>query len=91
MNSISIKDIENRITYLNKITNSPATYSNRDGSEFSANIGHYMSDQAYGGIKLARVTNSAGGTTDVLRCGYTTKKNFYNLLNAYIEGIERGK
>jgi hypothetical protein len=91
MDTVTIKDIEKRIAYLNKLTHSPAEYLSHNGEQHVANVGHYMSAQAYRGIKLERVTNTSGGTTDVLRCGYTTKKNFYALLNAYIQGIEESQ
>ena len=44
----------------------------------------YELDCAYGGYRLWK-----GGSAR-LNCGYTTKRDLYNRINAYIEGIELG-
>jgi hypothetical protein len=85
---ISIKDIEARIAYLNKITGSPETAYTKIDGKLSANIGHYHLDQAYGGCALYRMDNESGGVDDVSRIGYATKKDLYNWINAYIAGIQ---
>ena len=62
-------------------------YTKTDG-KYKANIGNYHLDGAYGGYKLAQMVNEGGGIRDILRCGYTTKKDLYQLMNAYLNGVE---
>ena len=86
---ITQRDLDGLINRLNRITNSPATYSDKqpDG-KFKANVGHYHLDQAYGGVKLARVYNEGGGITTPCSMGYETKRDAYGIIAAYIAGIE---
>lgn len=88
MTRISIKDVECRIAYLNKITNSPQTCYTKIDGKLSANIGHYHLDQAYGGCALHRMDNESGGVDDISRIGYASRKELYNWINAYISGIQ---
>lgn len=85
---ISIKDLELRISYLNRITGSPETYSTPNEGKFKANIGHYHLDRAYGGCALHRVDNESGGVDDISRIGYASRKDLYNWINTYISGIQ---
>ena len=86
------KDLDGLINRLNRITNNPATYSDKQADgRFKSNIGHYHLDQAYGGTKLARVVNESGGITCPLSMGYETKKDAYYMIAAYIAGIEAQK
>lgn len=83
------KDLDGLVARLNRITNSPATYSTMTASgAFCANIGHYHLDQAYGGIKLARTVSEGGGITCPIYMGYETKKVCYGKIAAFIAGIE---
>lgn len=88
---ISIKDIELRIAYLNRLTGSPETYSIKDTGTFKSNIGHYHLNQAYGGCALHRLCNEGGGVQDISRIGYASRKDLYNWINAFISGIEASK
>lgn len=86
---ITQRDLEGAVNRLNRITNSPATYSDKQADgRFKSNIGHYHLDMAYGGVKLARVVNEGGGITCPISMGYETKRNAYNMIHAYIAGIE---
>lgn len=88
MNRISIKDIEARISYLNKITCKPETAYTKIDGKLSANIGHYHLAQAYGGCALYRMDNESGGVDDVSRIGYASKKELYQWINAYITELQ---
>lgn len=85
---ISIKDIENRLNYLNKITNNkvekylPYKVNNR----LVANVGHYYLDQSYGRVRIDQISNIFGGATDISYSG--TKREIYEWLNTFINGIE---
>lgn len=89
---ITLKDLDLLVGRLNRVTNSPETYSDKqpDGG-FKANIGHYHLDQAYGGIKLARVYNEGGGITSPCSMGYETKRDAYRIIETFIAGIEAAR
>ena len=95
MNRITNKDLEIRIEFLNKITDSPLEYStlvNAGGAEkYIININHYHIDGAYGGVKLVRTVNASGGIEVISRNGFGTKRELYTFLNAYIDGIRLGQ
>lgn len=86
---MKLTDLEQRVAYLNKITNSPLTYCETKLSKdtpFKANVGHYHIARAYGGNKLVRTDNEGGGERDITY-GYVSKKELMNLINMYIAGI----
>lgn len=88
MKPIKKSDLESLIEGLNKITDSPAeTYSKDSQGKFVANVGNYHLSGAYGGWKLERIVNTSGGVQDVLSCGYTTKRDLYYLIHAYLRGM----
>lgn len=86
---ITEKDLQGMINRLNRVTNSPMTYSDKqpDG-RFKSNVGHYHLDWAYGGVKLMRTVNESGGVTCPVSMGYETKKDAYYMIHAFISGIE---
>tara|TARA_Y100001972_G_scaffold123719_1_gene171477 strand:- start:337 stop:597 length:261 start_codon:yes stop_codon:yes gene_type:complete len=82
---VTLKDLNNKIDYLNDITN-----NNRKAYEFGkgSNVGTYYLSMAYGGHKLEQIVNTRGGCKDVLCTGFTTKKDLYYNICSYISGIE---
>ena len=85
---ITQKDLENIIERLNKVTKNPLTpWTRRDGRNV-ANVGNYHIGGAYGGVQLLQMATEGGGVKDVFRCGYVPKRELYNLICAYLEGIE---
>ena len=88
---ISIKTLENMVARLNKMTNSPETYSHRDETGFHAHIGHWTLSQAYGGVCVERVMNEDGGVTCPIWMGHVPKREAYNRLRAFMAGLEYHK
>ena len=83
---MTTKILESRIDFLNELTGSPKeTYT--DG----ANPGNYHLSGAYGGYALDRISNESGGVTSVFNCGYITKRDLYDRINAFIRGYQAGK
>ena len=92
MERITKDDLERRVAYLNRITGSPAeSYTRDDDGKYRANIGNYHLCGDYGGWQLHRMQTDGGGITDVLGGGYQSKRELYNRLNAFIQGIELAK
>lgn len=88
---ITIKHLEGLVNRLNALTNSPQTpYTRLDGG-VTANIGNYHLSGAYGGYALQRMENESGGVSCPLYTGHISKRELYNLLNAFVRGIEAGK
>ena len=92
---ITMRDLEGavkRLSALVKANPEPYTKSGEVPNQtYSANVGTYFISGAYGGHKLERMATSGGGTCDPLRSGFTTKKDLYSLIWAYIYGIEEGE
>ena len=92
---ITMRDLEgavNRLNSLVKANPEPYTKSGEVPSQtYLANVGTYFISGAYGGHKLERMDNEAGGTSDPLRSGFTTKKELYSLIWSFIYGIEEGQ
>jgi hypothetical protein len=91
MNRITEKDLEATVAYLNRLTNSPDTPYTRIDNKLNANIGNYHLSHAYGGVKLHRMVNEGGGVREPISTGYTTKRDLYNQLHAFIRGLEVSK
>lgn len=96
MQRITEKQLKNLCQYLNELTGSPMEYSTRvvqpDGSiKFTANKGHYHISHAYGGVCLHRVCNEGGGVTTPLIHGHVPKRELFNLIHAFIKGLDAAR
>lgn len=58
------------------------------GFALVSNVGTYYLMGAYGGHKLVQITNYGGGVRDVLRVGYSSKRELYYAMHAYLDGME---
>jgi len=88
-NRTTLKMLQSRVDYLNKVTDSPATYSDKSAPSFKSNHGHYYIGQQYGGVSLDRVHGEGGGCEAIFHT--TTKRDLLLLVSAYIRGIESSK
>jgi len=89
MDRITDKHLAGMISRLNRITNNPLEYSTRDDAgRFTCNVGHFHIDRAYGGNQLVQTVTDGGGIRNVLGSGHVPKRACYELLAAYIRGIE---
>jgi hypothetical protein len=88
MDTIKIAHLEGLVKIINRITGSPETPWSKDGERMKANIGNYHLDGAYGGYSLNRMVSEGGGVSDVFRCGHVSKRELYNRMRAFIDGLE---
>lgn len=88
MDRITEKHLKSVVDRINRVTNSPLESYTRDGDKLTANIGNYHIDFAYGGVSLDRMVSPGGGVSDVFRCGHVTKRELYNRMHAFLEGLE---
>jgi hypothetical protein len=66
--------------------------TNADGTvKYVANPGNFHLDFAYGGVSLHQFVGDAGGESDVLSCGHTTKRELFHLMHAFLRGIDTAK
>ncbi len=90
MTRITEKDLQARIDWLNKLTGNPAEpWSLGTGGGCVPNPGNYHLDSAYGGHGLQQMCEG-GGTRKIIG-GFYPKRELYNLINAYIDGVEVNK
>ena len=85
---ITEKDLTKLVARLNELTGSPLTYMDENRK---TNIGHFCLDYAYGGVQLQRVCNHSGGVSTFFNTGYTTKRELYNSIHAFIDGYKTAK
>lgn len=83
MKRITEKELEAVVLRINSITGSPV----KPYIDSKAQIGNYHLSWAYGGVSLHRMHNEAGGVTTPLNCGHISKRELYNLMQAYIGGL----
>lgn len=83
MKRITEKELESVVLRINNITGSPV----KPYIDGKAQIGNYHLSYAYGGVSLHRMHNEAGGVTTPLSCGHISKRELYNLMQAYISGL----
>lgn len=87
MNRITEKDLQAVCDHLNRLTGSPKEpYTVSNGRNVS-NPDCYLLDHAYGGVALHRIANLSGGVYDIFH-GHYTKRELYDRMHAYIQGIE---
>lgn len=88
---ITTAQLETLIARLNRITNSPETPWTRVDGRHVANIGNYHLSGAYGGVCVHRMANTSGGVSSPIVGHHVPKRELFELLYAYIRGIEFAK
>lgn len=88
MNRITRKDVDGAINYLNRITGNDAEPYRKEGDKWLANKGNFHLSGAYGGHSLHQMSNDDGGIRDIFNCGHVPMRELYDLIHAYIKGIE---
>jgi hypothetical protein len=91
MQRITEKQLESLVQWINELTNSPATSYTRTDDKLTANIGNYHLYYAYGGVNLHRMSNEGGGVSTPLGGGTRTKRELFNQLHAFINGIQTNR
>ena len=87
MQRITEKQLEALVGWINELTGSPATSYTRTDGKLTANIGNYHLYFAYGGVNLHRMSNEGGGVNTPLGGGTRTKRELFNQLHAFINGL----
>ena len=89
---ITDRDLKAVVDRINCATNSPAQPYALDAEGRSrAQVGCYHLSHAYGGVALHRIHSEGDAITDTLRTGHVTKRELYNLMHAFLSGLEAGE
>lgn len=84
---ITERDLESVVARINKMTGSPATpYTRDENGKFTANVGNFHLDAAYGGWALHRMETTGGGV-EVILSGYVPKRELYEKMQAFLSGL----
>ena len=86
-----MKQLEHMVSRINKATGSPEASYTKHGDKYTANIGNYHLDGAYGGWQLQRMCTDGGGVDQPIGGGYVPKRELYDKMRAYLAGIEQHK
>lgn len=86
MQRITNKDLESVVKRINQLTNSPE----KAIVDSKWQVGAYCLSFAYGGVGLHRISNEYGGVTTPIGCGHVSKRELFNLMQAYISGLIEG-
>lgn len=81
--------LEQMIDTLNRITGSPLKAWETVDGNLTANVGHYFLQGAYGGWQVQKIVTDGGGTVHISE-GYKSKREVYEFLRAYMDGIVEG-
>ena len=86
---ITQKDLEHLTMQINKATgNPPERYTKDETGRHKANLGNYHLSYAYGGVALEQLCNPNGGVRRVSTDGYSTKRQMYTWMTAFLSGVE---
>ncbi len=85
---ISEQDLLIQIKRLNELTGNPTESYIKVKDKFKAQIGCYHLDSAYGGHALHQIDNASGCVRNISQIGYASKRDLYNWIIAYRNGVE---
>jgi hypothetical protein len=88
---ITLKDLEKIVYQLNTLMGTATEPYTKVPGGYMPNPGNYHLAEAYGGIKLHKMSDVGTSITDALNTGYTTKKELYRAIQNFIAGIEATK
>ena len=81
-NRITEKMLRSQCDFLNELTDNPL----QPYTDGKANIGNYHISFAYGGVGLHQTMNKSGGIKAIIS-GYTPKRELFDKISAYTQGI----
>ena len=90
---ITEKMLNARVDWLNELTNNPVeAYTRKEGADrATANIGNFNISHAYGGVSLHQMQTDGGGVRDVFSCGHIPKRELFERICAFMDGVQAGK
>jgi hypothetical protein len=86
MNRITVKDLRPMLDRLNSITQNPQ----EPVADGRFQPGCYTLSEAYGGVALTQIKSTSGAEDDVFRTGHIKKRELYDKLTAFLDGLDLG-
>ena len=83
---ITQKTLESRVEAYNVTLGFTGKLWNRVGKRNVATVGMYTVDAAYGGYKVALISNDGGGQSDITR-GFDTARNTIAAFNEFLADL----
>lgn len=84
MRQIKVSDIDQMMRILNRKAGFP--HEEKEGFK----VGRYYTDCAYNGYGLIRILSKSGACRSIIG-GFSTKREFYQKLSAFIDGFDEGR
>lgn len=81
---VTIKQLERLVDIINDDTLNAKEAWTRDNDGTKANVGTYLLDHAYGGVRLSQICNDAGGQRDIT--DRVSNGELFRLLHAFLSG-----
>ncbi len=83
---VTEKMLESCATRINVATGNPVdTFTKRKvNGSYQWRIGNFCLSHAYGGVALHQVSSKGGACRDVFRCGHVSKRQLWDLMQAYL-------
>ena len=91
MDRIRMNELEAVVRRINQVAGTPEQPYIKEGDKYVAQIGCYHLSGAYGGYALHQMVNESGGCRDVLRSGHMPKRELYERMHAFVEGLVTAK
>jgi hypothetical protein len=89
MDRITDKHLNALCARINKTLGTPETPWTRDADGRNrANIGNHHISHAYGGVCLHKMSNESGGVSCPISMGHVPKRELYERMHAFLQGIE---
>ena len=87
---INKAQLESMVERINEATGHPLeAWTKQEDGKYKANIGTYVLDWAYGGVRLSQMASEGGGQRDIT--GRGTKRETYERMHCYLKGIWNGR
>jgi len=84
---ITKRNLENVLSRINAQSGAAAeAWTQNSDGVWRANVGTYVLDYAYGGVRLGQLCNESGGQRDITVRG--TKREVYHMMHAFLRGLE---
>jgi hypothetical protein len=92
---INMSDVNDVVDRINRTLGKPMTaYSETTDcngkKSYKANVGNFHLDSAYGGHGLVQMVNKDGGVAKIIG-GFYSKREIYERMHAFLEGIAAKK
>lgn len=87
--TVTKEDLKNVLDRINEATDHKLEAWTKDSTgRYRANVGTYVLDWCYGGVRLSQLCNESGAERDITTRG--TKLETYNRMRAFLTGLEVG-